>query len=431
MKNNKTRIAALLLAAFAVAGAAAAPLDDMRRLVDSGQFEQAVMLAQRHPELIGDVHFDFLYGVAAIAAGRAAEGLLALERHLAAVPANDRARLELARGYFQLGEFARAREEFEFVLRYNPTPATRRTIESFLNAMQLRGPDAQGSTRVYFDAGIGYDSNVNLAPREDRFELFDATLARPLADGFLSLGAGVQQQWRVSPRFSVFAGADIDLRQPFKERDYSLDNIAFNAGFTQLGAATLYRFTLGLAELRVGGERYRDTLSVGGEATWTRGGGASVGASAQYFEYRHSNAESQRDARAVALALTYSDNWPRSFGAPQVALRLGWTGESNRAARPDLARDVLLVRAFGAVTPTQQLRLTGSLSGYGIVHRGADLLIGSTRKDAQLVLDLLANVALDPRWSVRAEWQSAWTRSNQDLYDSDRHALTFKTRYQY
>jgi hypothetical protein len=247
----------------------------------------------------------------------------------------------------------------------------------------------------------------------------------------LALGAGVQQQWRVSPRFSVFAGADIDLRQPVREREYSLDNIAFNAGFTQLGAAALYRFTLGLGELRVGGDRYRDTLSVSTDVNWSYGGGRYLTGSAQYFEYRYAAEESQRDARAVGLALTYSDNWPRSFGAPQMALRLGWTGESNRAARPDLGRDVLLVRAFGAVTPTQQLRLTGSLSAYGTVYRSPDILVGSTRKDAQLVLDLLANVALDPRWSVRAEWQSAWTRSNQDLYDSDRHALTFKTRFQY
>lgn len=38
---------------------------------------------------------------------------------------------------------------------------------------------------------------------------------------------------------------------------------------------------------------------------------------------------------------------------------------------------------------------------------------------------------IDPRWSVRAEWLSMWNRSNQDLYDSDRHSLAVKTRYQY
>lgn len=436
MPSSPFRPAALLLAVLIAGGAAAAPLDDMRRLVDSSQFEQAVMLAQRHPELVGDVHFDFLYGVAAISSGRVPEGLLALERHLAAVPANDRARLELARGYFMLGEFARARSEFEFVLRYNPTPGTRRTIETFLSAMQLRGTDQQGSARLYVDAGLGYDSNVNLGSRVDRLTdsgplPLDASLPRPLPDHFAVVGFGAQQQWRVSPRFSVFGGIDLDHRANAKHSDYDLSNIAFNGGFTQLAGATLYRFTLGVGELRVGGERYRDTLSVGGEGNWSLGGGRTLNGSAQYYEYRHSAAEAQRDARAVALALTVNEQWPGLAGAPQAALRVSWTGESNLGVRDDLGRDVLLVRAFGAVTPRPALRLTGSLSAYGTVYRDIDLFFGTRRKDQSLILDLLANYALDARWSVRAEWQSAWTRSNQDPYDSDRHSLAVKTRYQY
>ena len=135
--------AALVLAC---ASAAAAPLDDIRRQVEAGQFDQAYLTAQANPQLIGDVHFDFLYGVAAINVGRVPEGLLALERHLAAVPANDRARLELARGYFLLGEYPRARSEFEFVLRYNPPQAVREKINGFLLAMQLRETNDRRAT---------------------------------------------------------------------------------------------------------------------------------------------------------------------------------------------------------------------------------------------------------------------------------------------
>lgn len=431
------RLAALLLAALVAGGAAAAPLDDMRRLVDSSQFEQAVMLAQRHPELIGDVHFDFLYGVAAVSSGRVPEGLLALERHLAAVPANDRARLELARGYFMLGEYARARSEFEFVLRYNPTPGTRRTIETFLSAMQLRGTELQGSARLYVDAGIGYDTNVNLGSRLDELVLESGiepivgTPAQAVSDRFAIVGVGAQHQMRVSPRFSVFFGGDLDQRVNATHREFDLGSIALHAGFTQLRGEALYRFTLGVGELRVGGERYRDSLSVGGEATWSLGAGRSFNGSAQYVEYRHAAAESQRDARAVTLAATWSEQWPRAFGAPQAGLRLAWTGETNTRMRDDLGRDVLLARLYGAFTPTQQLRLTGSVTLYGARYRAQDFGFGNTRQDTALNLDLLATYAIDPRWSLRAEWLSAWTRSNQDLYDSDRHSLAVKTRYQF
>jgi tetratricopeptide (TPR) repeat protein len=141
------RHAAGAVLALAACSLWAAPLDDIRRQVESSQFDQAYQTAQSNPQLHGDVHFDFLYGVAAINVGRVAEGVLALERHLAAVPANDRARLELARGYYLVGEYARARSEFEFVLRYNPPAGVRENIARYLQAMALRENASRAAVR--------------------------------------------------------------------------------------------------------------------------------------------------------------------------------------------------------------------------------------------------------------------------------------------
>jgi hypothetical protein len=431
-------LAGVLAALLTGPAAVAAPLDDLRRLVESSQFEQAWRLGQAHPELIGSVHFDFLYGVAAVSSGRVAEGLLALERHLAAVPANDRARLELARGYFLVGEFARARSEFEFVLRYNPPAGVRRNIEGFLSAMQLRDSSRrQTASRLYLEAGVGHDSNVNGGTDLDELQLVFGTISlagspsQGVADGFVQLAAGGQQTMRVSPQFSVFAGADIDHRENAQLKDYNLSNIGFNAGFTQLRDEALYRFTLGVGELRVAGQRYRDTLSVGGESSFTLGPQRTLSAFVQYFEYRHNSAEQARDARAVTLGGSVTQNFSDLAGAPSVGLRFSWTVESNSRLRDDLSRDVPLVRAFGSFSPQERLRLSGGLTLYGQKFRGTDIGFGSTREDTALNLDLVASYAIDAKWSVRAEWVSFWNRSNQDLYDSDRHSLAVKTRYQY
>ena len=420
------RSATTLLLAAALGTAAAAPLDDLRRLVESSQFEQAVMLGQRHPELIGDVHFDFLYGIAAVSAGRVPEGLLALERHLAAVPANDRARLELARGYFLVGEYARARSEFEFVLRYNPPAAVRRNIEGFLAAMQLRDDRRRASSaRVYLEAGLGHDSNVNSGTTLDEIDLIFGTVSladspsQAVADGFLQLAAGAQQAWRVSPQFSVFAGADVDHREHFRERSFNQSNIAFNAGFTQLRGEALYRFTLGLGDLRVDDDSF------------TRGPQHSATAFAQDFEYRHAGADQVRDARAVTVGGSWTWGLPELAGAPQVGLRASWTVEHNSRLRDDLSRDVPLLRLFGSASPMARLRVAGGLTVYGQKYRGRDIGFGNTRSDTAVNVDLAATYALDPRWSLRAEWSSFWNRSNQDLYDTERHTLTVKTRYQY
>jgi tetratricopeptide (TPR) repeat protein len=431
-------LATWLAACLGAAPAVAAPLDDLRQLVDSSQFEQAVMLGQRHPELIGDVHFDFLYGVAAISSGRVPEGLLALERHLSAVPANDRARLELARGYFLLGEYARARAEFEFVLRYNPPAGVRRNIEGFLNAMQLRDTGRRlSSARAYIEAGLGYDSNVNGGTDLDQIDLVFGSISlagspsQGVSDGFGFAAVGGQQTLRVSPRFSVFAGADLDHRENFKRREFNQSNIAFNAGFTQLRGEALYRLTLGLAELRVADRRYRDSLSVGGDVSWSLGPQRTITGFAQVNDYRHAGADAVRDARAVTLGALLTQNFPGLAGAPQAGVRLSWTAETNARLRDDLSRDVPLLRVFGSVSPMERLRVAGGLTAYAQKYRAQDLGFGSTRSDTALNLDLTATYAVDPHWTLRAEWGSFWNRSNQDLYDSDRHSLAVKSRYQF
>ena len=52
----------------------AAPVDDLKALLDDGKAAEAYAEAKKHPEQIGDPTFDFFYGVAAVATGRARPG---------------------------------------------------------------------------------------------------------------------------------------------------------------------------------------------------------------------------------------------------------------------------------------------------------------------------------------------------------------------
>src|SRR3954469_8746323 len=105
------------MAGLAAAGAYAAPADDLKSLVEQGKSKEAYELGSQHPEQLGNPDFDFFFGMAATDAGHAGEGVLALERYLVRFPDVPAARVELARAYFVLGEDARAREEFQNVLR--------------------------------------------------------------------------------------------------------------------------------------------------------------------------------------------------------------------------------------------------------------------------------------------------------------------------
>lgn len=87
----------------------ASTADDLRSLPDQGKSAEACALGNRSPEARGDPDVDFYFGIAATDTGHAGQGVLALERHGLTCPDNHTVRLQLAGGYFALGEDVRRR----------------------------------------------------------------------------------------------------------------------------------------------------------------------------------------------------------------------------------------------------------------------------------------------------------------------------------
>jgi hypothetical protein len=426
------------LANVAQAAPSATPMDEMRADIESGQFDKAYAVALKQPQLIGDPHFDFLYGLAAVNTGHAAEGVLALERHLAAVPANDRARLELARGYFLLGDDVHARAEFEFVLRYNPPAAVRRNIEGFLQAMQTReAGDNRATARFYAEAGLGHDSNVNGGTFRDELQLVVGTIdlvgspSQQVPDSFGELAVGGQQLMRVTNKLSVFAGADLDQRSNFHQRAYDLTNGSLYAGLSQLAAGGLWRLTLGSNELRVGGDRYRDTLSSGVDGNFTLAAETALVVFLQYGELRYDANDQVRNGRSTSVGAMLTQNFPGVEGSPSVGVRASYSQEDNLQLRPDLSNKLPLLRVFASISPTERLRVALGLTAYTQKYGATDISFGSVRDDTIASVDLQVNYALNPRWSLRMDGSWTGDRSNQDLYDTTRRAASLKLRYQY
>jgi hypothetical protein len=435
--SSLRRAAGLLVLALPWTALHAAPLDDVRRLVESSQFDQAYQTSLRNPQMIGDVHFDFVYGLAAIGSGHVPEGVLALERHLAAVPANDRARLELARGYFLLGEYARARSEFEFVLRYDPPLGVRENIARFMQAMELRDSEqSRSSSRLYVEAGGGHDSNVNGGTFHSSFQLADGLQelepgSRGLPDNFMQVAAGGQKTMRVSNRLSVFAGFDIDHKQNTHYRDFDLSSANVTVGFSQIEGRWLYRGSASYTHQWVGEDRNRETIALNGEANLNLDSVTALTLLGQYAEYRHPAVDSVRDARATTLGAMVTRSFPDVAGAPSAGLRISWAQEDNLAVRPDLGRRLPMLRMFGAVSPAESWRIASGLTLLGQKYRAGDLAFLSTRADNTVIFDLSATYALAPRWTLRGEFLFYQNRSNQELYEYRRHYIALKSRYQY
>jgi hypothetical protein len=141
-----SRRALIALSSCAFAQASAAPQDDLRALVESGRSAEAYPMhcaalaaldASQYPP-----EFDLWCGIAAVDIGRAAEGVLSLERYVLQFPDDIRAHLELARAYFHAGDDIRSRQEFEAVAKLDLPAEVRAGIDRY----SMRCPRARHAT---------------------------------------------------------------------------------------------------------------------------------------------------------------------------------------------------------------------------------------------------------------------------------------------
>ena len=410
-------------------------LNDLRRLVDGGQYEAAYKLATTQTSLLGSPHFDFLLGLAAVNSGHLAQGVLALERHLSAVPANDRARLELAKGYYELGDYFRARQEFEFVLRYNPPKDVQTNVQKYLDAMQTREViTSRASSRSYIEVGLGVDSNVNAGTYESQIDLITGTV--PLTDptsteaqsSFIQVSGGTQWLRRVDANLAIFAGLDFDLKHNPEATQYNMVNMGAYSGFSVGKGPGLYRLTLSEGQMRVNSEKYRNTLSLTGEGQFSLGQGYTATGVAQYAEMAHAQVNAVRDARMLTLGAgvqkTYQSAW-----RPTVGVQLTYAKEFNLHLREDLSRHVVTTRLSLAANPTDRVSVSVGLSRQQSTFELADIAFGTVREDAMWSADVGVNYLWNRHWLIRADLQYTDNESNQGLYSYRRSLVGLRSRY--
>jgi hypothetical protein len=305
--------------------------------------------------------------------------------------------------------------------------------------MQAReAGDRRAQAKFYAEFGAGKDTNVNGGTFRDTVQLAFG-LFQPLAgsdsqrrpDNFVQGVVGGQTQMQVSPRLAVFAGWDLNHRVNRDERDFDITSASVFAGFTQLGGGALWRFTLGGNDLQLGHNRYRDTLQLNLDATYSLGQNNTFVPFAQVGELRHAKADEDRNSRLSTLGGQFTANFPQWPGEPALGLRVSTSVESNLRSRRDFSREQTLVRVFGSFSPLQPLRLALGLSGDRQRYGADDPVFGTLRKDDTVTIDGSATWNFDARWSLRAEGYWTRVRSNQDLYDSDRKVASLRLRYQY
>ncbi len=138
----------------------------VRRLSGPERYDILLERFKRDP---GNISLNFQLGMAAYAEGKYSHASLAFERILAIDPTHDRARLELARSYGGMKQYALARRECETVLENDPPKQVRENIRGFLR--QLAQHEKRGGIAVRFEVGGLYDDNANVGPSSTIIEI--------------------------------------------------------------------------------------------------------------------------------------------------------------------------------------------------------------------------------------------------------------------
>ncbi|MDO8264372.1 MAG: tetratricopeptide repeat protein [Gallionella sp.] len=428
-------------------------LHDAGALIGSGKPGAAYnLLEPLEFEYAGEARFDYLIGIAALDSGKPDKATLAFERVLAVNPDSAAARLDMARAYYQLGDFPRARTEFTAALKQNTSAATRANIQKYLDAIAAQKDGKRTRFSGYVEVEVGRDSNVNNSTSQSQVfvDLF-ATMATldpanvKASDNYYAAAAGGEINHSLNAHWGLYAGAD--LRKHANRTHTQFDSVN-----TDVRAGVVYEAQAN--RLRVG--------AVGGQ--YDLGGARNIDTTGIKAEFRHVFSPSnQLNAFAQSVQYRYADPLMQPNDIDQQAAGLGWlhvladgksslSGSAHYGTEKDVA-PVVTVPSIGIINPGggrndgakrfSGLRVGGqtALGERTTLFASAGMQIGDygkvnylflrQRKDRLYDLKLGAAWHWDKLWTLRPQLNYSRNDSNIAIYGYDRMDISLTVRREF
>jgi tetratricopeptide (TPR) repeat protein len=411
--------------------------DEIKVLIEQKRPKEAYELGLKHPELMGDPLFDYFFGVAAVEAGRASYGVLALERVLLSNPNDDLARLELARAYFTLGDYQRAREEFETVKKSRPPAGVVSTINIYLDAIDRKEGEYKVQYGLYGELGIGYNNNVNTAAAINNIILpyfgpvqLSAT-SQPQSSVFSYTLVGATVNAPITANTHAFANVNNSTQRYSQVNGYDLNVSNATVGVKTVDGANEYK-AVGFGSLaKLDQVPVPDTLGAGVEyvrhlnstqSVLVGGGTSSLAYGSQYGAY---------DSNLSVATVGYRQTFPTTKWSPVVDVMANYASQTNTSNRPDLGRKITGGNIQLSMIPTEKLGISVG-AGYAHSNYGApDLLFLTNRADNLVSGNAVVQYKLTKELSARAEFTYFNNQSNINLYGYDQWTGALKLRYEW
>lgn len=443
MKNSHvlSRLCIAMCLVAAAHGAAHAEVDDLVRralaMTESGQARQAYELLEPHEvKRAGDPDFDTVFGIAANMSGEHARAVMALERATIVQPGNTRARAELGRAMFAVGDSKSARTLLEQAKAQGAPAAAALTIDQFLRAIDVAEAQMRSSWRAYAEFGIGHDNNVASGP-------VNANVAVPRLGGtvvvlgptsvkrdatFGNLAAGVSGRHVLDSRWSIVGNASANRRvnrnESFANNDQVnlLGGVSYRVDRQEITVAAVYE------NYRFNGATSRTQRGLVGEWAYRIDDQRELGAYLQWSRL-HYPQQTTRDAHRTVAGASYAQRLAGDW--------LAWGGLYAGTENESAAGVPHFGHSLSGLRAGVQKSMRSDLSGFASLnyeHRsygGQDPSFLVKRSDNQTTLALGLNWVPAKSWRVTPQLSHIRNSSNVVINDYDRTLISVTARKEF
>lgn len=414
-------------------------LEKAEGLIKANQFEEAYALLEPWEVAgAGDQVYDYLLGTAALESNRPSKASFVYERILAVAPAYIGVRADMGRAYLALGDYGRAKIEFESVLSMqNLPPDLRSTVEQYAKAAEARAQNKRTVATGYAELGVGADTNIGSATAQAQVNLPATGLYAPAPptgqktqDNYSALGVGGEINHQLTDKWGVYGGADYRGRayQQFVDADYAtLDG---RVGLSYTGGSWLLRTGLTAGQYVLNRSRLRETLSATMDWRMALNSSSQVSLGGSFGNAKYQlPLYSSQDTETTTL----SAGWLTSLGDGSAVFSLTGAYGIERAVGGRDDGD----RRFYGPRLTLQKSFAEKLGGYASLgatfskYAGTNSLYLINRDESLYDIALGMSLSMGKGLSVRPQFSATRNTSNAELYSYDKNDFSVNIRLDY
>jgi len=322
------------------------------QLLRDGSYQEAYdLLAPFEAAGQGDAVFNALLGRAALKTNRADKALTFFERSLAAAPNSVDAHLGLGRAYLALGNYARAKIEFETVLRFDDlSPDLHQQVEIYAEAAQGYAEGKRLLANGYAIVGLG-NYRVNATSGTDAFGGSDTN------DNFFSARVGGGLNYALADSYALTGSLDYRYRH-YDNADRRVDSdLRWNGAVGRtIGEGNLAAGLRGRVSYR-GDNSYRNDYGLYGNYRYRLDPDNQLTVGAEFRRRAYPNGPLSARSRNIA---ELTGSWTHSLLDGKASFTLAAFGGREFATndRPDGDNN------FFGLSPTLNFTLTDKLGGF-------------------------------------------------------------------